>query len=58
MEKNEYSESELKYMKLLVLKKEKIETLSTRVFALTANLKRQFQVKRLAFDVYGFHRFS
>ena len=35
-----------------------IETFSTRVFALTANLKRQFQVRRLAFDVYGFYRFS
>ena len=35
-----------------------IETFSTRVFALTVNLKRQFQVRRLAFDVYGFYRFS
>ena len=34
------------------------ETFSTRVFALTANRKRHFKVRRLAFDVYGFYHFS
>ena len=36
----------------------RLETFSTRVFALTVNRKRQFQVRRLPFDVYGFYRFS
>ena len=38
--------------------KEVIETFSIRVFTLTANLKWQLQVRRLAFDVYGFYHFS
>ena len=35
-----------------------LETFSTSVFALTANRKRQIQVRRLAFDVYHLYRFS